>query len=57
MLTVRTDKGDFILDNLIDTVRRWDQTGYRYLKRQASTDTGRWVAILDSDNPLVSAIK
>ncbi|MER8520738.1 MULTISPECIES: transglutaminase-like cysteine peptidase [unclassified Mesorhizobium] len=56
VLTVRTDTGDFILDNLTDTVRRWDQTGYRFLKRQAGTDTGRWVS-LDGDNPLVSAIK
>ena len=45
VLTVRTDKGDFILDNLTDAVRLWDQTGYRFLKRQASNHTGRWVTI------------
>ena len=29
VLTVRTNKGDFILDNLTDSVRQWDKTGYR----------------------------
>ena len=42
VLTVRTDKGDFILDNLTDSVRQWDATGYRFLKRQATNHTGRW---------------
>ena len=40
VLTVRTDKGDFILDNLTDTVKPWEATGYRYLKRQATTKNG-----------------
>lgn len=51
VLTIRTDKGDFILDNLTDSVRQWKETGYRYLKRQATTNTGKWVAILDSQAP------
>lgn len=45
VLTVRTDKGDFVLDNLTDAVVPWNKTGYRYLKRQASNHTGRWVTI------------
>ena len=45
VLTVRTDKGDFVLDNLTDAVRQWDATGYRFLKRQATDHTGRWVTI------------
>ncbi|PBB28065.1 MULTISPECIES: transglutaminase-like cysteine peptidase [unclassified Mesorhizobium] len=57
VLTVRTDKGDFILDNLTDKVRLWNQTSYRYLKRQASDDTGHWVSILGGDEQLVSAVK
>ncbi|TGW07327.1 transglutaminase, partial [Mesorhizobium sp. M2D.F.Ca.ET.145.01.1.1] len=57
VLTVRTDKGDFILDNLVDKVRLWNQTPYRYLKRQASDDTGRWVSILAGEEKLVSAVK
>jgi len=57
VLTVRTDKGDFILDNLTDKVRLWNQTSYRYLKRQASDNTGHWVSILSGDEELVSAVK
>lgn len=45
VLTLRTDEGDFILDNLNNSVRRWEETGYRFLKRQAADDTGRWVSI------------
>jgi len=56
VLTVRTDDGDFILDNLTDKVRLWNQTSYRYLKRQASDNTGHWVSILGGDEQLVSAV-
>lgn len=45
VLTLRTDKGDFILDNLRDDVRPWTATGYNYLKRQSSFHTGKWVTI------------
>jgi predicted transglutaminase-like cysteine proteinase len=58
VLTVRTDKGDFILDNLTDAVRQWDQTGYRFLKRQSAENTGRWVSIREGQNaPLVGAVE
>jgi predicted transglutaminase-like cysteine proteinase len=43
ILTVRTDRGDFILDNLSDDVRAWDSTGYLYVKRQAQTDPNLWL--------------
>lgn len=57
VLTVRTDKGDYILDNLTDEVRLWNHTGYRYLKRQASDHTGRWVSLRSGDNLLVGAVR
>ncbi len=57
VLTVRTDKGDYILDNLSDKVKLWTHTPYRYLKRQAEDDTGRWVSIRSGDNMMVSAVK
>lgn len=38
ILTVRTDRGEFVLDNLSDEVRPWDATGYQYIKRQAQDD-------------------
>lgn len=57
VLTVRTDAGDFILDNLSDEVKSWRDTGYRFLKRQASYHTGRWVSLLDDQNMLVGAVE
>ncbi|MDP3898567.1 MAG: transglutaminase-like cysteine peptidase [Mesorhizobium sp.] len=57
VLTVRTDKGDYILDNLSDSVKLWSQTPYRFLKRQASEHTGRWVTIRDDSNMLVGSVK
>ncbi len=57
VLTVRTDKGDFILDNLSDRVRPWEDTGYRYLKRQSSESTGRWVSIREGQATMVGAVQ
>lgn len=57
VLTVRTDKGDYVLDNLTDKVRAWDQTGYRFLKRQAIDNTGRWVSIRDGQPVLVGSVQ
>jgi predicted transglutaminase-like cysteine proteinase len=57
VLTVRTDKGDFILDNLSQEVKLWTRTPYRYLKRQAEDNTGHWVSIRSGDSMLVSAVK
>ncbi len=46
ILTVHTDKGDLILDNLTDDILSWDETGYRFLKRQSQEDPNVWLAIL-----------
>ena len=45
VLTVRTDRGDFVLDNLDGRVRHWTNTPYTFLKRQAAFHSGRWVDI------------
>ena len=42
VLTVRTDRGDFILDNKTDDVLAWFSTHYRYIKRE-SAETAGWV--------------
>jgi predicted transglutaminase-like cysteine proteinase len=47
VLTVRTDRGDFILDNQEANVLRWDQTGYEYIKRQSEFDETVWASIDD----------
>lgn len=45
VLTVKTDRGDFILDNQNDEVLLWSETGYRFVKRQSQTDPNQWVAL------------
>lgn len=57
VLTVRTDDGDYILDNLNNDVKLWSHTSYRYLKRQASNHTGRWVTLRGENNLLVGAVQ
>lgn len=43
VLTVKTNKGDFILDNLTDRIRLWSETGYQYIERQSQYDPNQWV--------------
>ena len=38
VLTVKTDKGDFILDNQEETSLLWSETGYRFVKRQSQSN-------------------
>ena len=47
VLTVKTDKGEFILDNQEERILLWSETGYRYVKRQSQSDPNRWVALGD----------
>ena len=56
VLTVRTDRGDFILDNLRDEVFNWKDTEYTYLKRQSTQSPGKWVSIEQRDDIVVSSV-
>jgi predicted transglutaminase-like cysteine proteinase len=56
VLTVRTDAGDYVLDNLNNAVRPWEQTGYLFLKRQSVGHTGRWVSIQEGQTTLVGSL-
>lgn len=47
VLTVKTDHGDYVLDNMRDEVVAWVRTGYRFVKRQSQEDPNRWVALDD----------
>jgi predicted transglutaminase-like cysteine proteinase len=47
VLTVKTDKGEFILDNQEDRVLLWSETGYRFVKRQSQSDQNVWVSLGD----------
>jgi predicted transglutaminase-like cysteine proteinase len=56
VLTVVTTQGEFVLDNLRGEVRPWNQTGYRFLKRQSSKNSGQWVGIDDNRGSAVAAL-
>lgn len=45
VLTVVTDRGDFILDNMHDEVKLWRETPYGFVKRQSRSWTDEWVAV------------
>ena len=47
VLTVKTDRGEFVLDNQNEEVLLWSDTGYRFVKRQAQNDPNAWVALGD----------
>jgi len=47
VLTVKTNAGEFVLDNFSDEVKPWDHTGYRFVKRQSQTDQNDWLQIGD----------
>lgn len=57
VLTVTTHLGDFILDNLEPRVLSWNETDYRYLKRQSPRHAGMWVSIEDGRNILVGSVR
>jgi predicted transglutaminase-like cysteine proteinase len=47
VLTVKTDRGEFILDNQAEEIVLWSETGYRFVKRQSQSDPNTWVALGD----------
>lgn len=57
VLTVRTDRADYVLDNLEDAILSWDETEYHFLKRQSAEHSGRWEGIDDSRASIVGSVK
>ena len=55
ILTVKTDKGDLILDNMVAEIRYWDETGYKFVKRQSQADPNVWVSIGPATMPTTTA--
>ena len=45
VLIVRTDRGDFVLDNLRAGVVAWNRTGYHWVMRQSAEDPQKWVKL------------
>ena len=52
VLTVVTDLGDFVLDNVEQEIKPWDQAEIQYLKWQSGTDPNVWVSLVD---PVIAA--
>jgi predicted transglutaminase-like cysteine proteinase len=46
VLTVRTGRGDLILDNKNSRIVAWKQTPYQFIKRQSSVDPQRWNSLV-----------
>lgn len=51
VLMARTNDGDLILDNLTDTVKNWEGTGYTFIKRQSADDQNSWVRLESGRTP------
>ena len=45
VLIAATDKGDFVLDNQLERVVAWQETGYTWEKRQTAANANIWVAL------------
>jgi len=55
VLTVKTDKGEFVLDNQNENVVAWTETGYRFVKRQSQSDSNVWVSLGDGRPAVATA--
>jgi predicted transglutaminase-like cysteine proteinase len=50
VLTVKTTKGDYVLDNRRNDILGWDETGYAFLKRQSQDNPKQWIALASKKN-------
>lgn len=55
VLTVKTDRGEFILDNQVEEILPWTKTGYHFVKRQSQSDPNTWVALGDTQPAVATA--
>jgi len=55
VLTVKTDKGEFILDNQNPEILLWSETEYHFVKRQSQTDSNAWVGLGDPRPAIATA--
>jgi Predicted periplasmic protein len=54
VLMVRTDRGDLVLDNQIGTIDLWNQTPYKFIKRQSQANAGQWVDMIDTRDIVIT---
>ena len=55
VLTVRSNRGEFILDNQEDRILPWSQTGYRFVKRQSQSNPNVWISLGDPRPAMATA--
>jgi predicted transglutaminase-like cysteine proteinase len=55
VLTVRTDRGDFVLDNQEARVKGWTDTGYTFVKRQSAEHPNKWVSLGGRGDSILTA--
>lgn len=55
VLTVKSDKGEFVLDNQAEDVLAWTDTGYRFVKRQSQSNPNVWVSLGDGRPAMATA--
>ena len=55
VLMVRTDRGDFVLDNQSEAILLWSQTPYHFVKRQSQSDPNVWVSLGDPRPSMATA--
>lgn len=46
VLVLRTDRGDFVLDNLTNRMKPWQATGYSFLRMQDPNTKSGWTAVM-----------
>lgn len=54
VLTVTTDRGDFVLDSKTSRVLPWNSTGYGFIKRQSQVNPNLWVKLGEPASPALT---
>jgi len=57
VLTIKTSRGDFVLDNLEPRILAWNETDYTFLKRQSEQRAGIWLSINSGSSGAVASVR
>jgi predicted transglutaminase-like cysteine proteinase len=55
VLTLRTDRGDYVLDNKTSKIKPWLDTPYGFVKRQSQQHPDIWVTLDSQTSPVMTA--
>lgn len=51
VLTIVTDRGDYVLDSKTNQILPWSATGYGFVKRQSQANPNQWVKLGEPASP------